>query len=274
MLDNHSETKLNGQIEIDSLLNQLNEQLIGYQIRACDRTQVIAIVKDFYLAERIGDRQINLSIDLLNSNDESVLRLLQPQQIKSIDLTSKTIVVDLTAEELEQLPLDHHIFARSSNNESKLPVDLGEKERINHAINQQQIAKIPLLEERITVNRNKRKIGEVSVRKKIETKIVQIPLRREVLIIEQVGEETKKLAEVDLDRGDNARINSNTLSEGDYEYVIVGEYSSIELARQILDKISSVANNLTSKPRIKLEILVDNPVQQKVYQNLLKDRLC
>jgi len=59
---------------------------------------------------------------------------------------------------------------------------------------------IRLLGERVVVDRNKRKVGEVIVRKVIETRMVQVqvPVRHEKLIVEQVSPERKQLAEIDL----------------------------------------------------------------------------
>jgi len=57
---------------------------------------------------------------------------------------------------------------------------------------------IPLREERLIVEQKKQKIGEVIVRKEIETEIVEVPVHREKLIVEQVGNEPKQLAEIDL----------------------------------------------------------------------------
>lgn len=57
---------------------------------------------------------------------------------------------------------------------------------------------IPLREERLIVDKHKQKAGEVIVRKEIETEIIEVPIQREKLIIEQVGPEPKQLAEIDL----------------------------------------------------------------------------
>jgi hypothetical protein len=57
---------------------------------------------------------------------------------------------------------------------------------------------IPLLEERLIVNRERQKRGEVVVRKEIETEIVEVPVQREKLIVEEVGPTPKQLAEIDL----------------------------------------------------------------------------
>lgn len=61
---------------------------------------------------------------------------------------------------------------------------------------------IPLLEERVVVDHRKRKVGEVIVRKEIETEIIEVPVQREKLIVEQVGSEHKQLAEIDLTEDD------------------------------------------------------------------------
>ena len=65
-----------------------------------------------------------------------------------------------------------------------------------------------LLSERLTVNLNRRKIGEIVVRKEIETQIVQVqvPVRREKLIVEQVSPEYQLLAEIDLDQTNTAHL--------------------------------------------------------------------
>jgi Domain of unknown function (DUF2382) len=59
-------------------------------------------------------------------------------------------------------------------------------------------AVIPLLAERVVVDRQKRKSGEVVVRKVIETEIIEVQVRREKLIVEQVSPSYKELAVIDL----------------------------------------------------------------------------
>ncbi|MGI0488674.1 DUF2382 domain-containing protein [Pantanalinema rosaneae CENA516] len=58
---------------------------------------------------------------------------------------------------------------------------------------------IPLREERLIVDQNRHKVGEVVVRKEIETEIIEVPVQREKLIVEQAGAEPRRLAEIDLD---------------------------------------------------------------------------
>jgi Domain of unknown function (DUF2382) len=57
---------------------------------------------------------------------------------------------------------------------------------------------IPLLAERLVVDRHKRKVGEVVVRKVIKTEVVEVVVRREKLIVEQVSPSYEELAVIDL----------------------------------------------------------------------------
>jgi stress response protein YsnF len=66
---------------------------------------------------------------------------------------------------------------------------------------------VRLLEERLVAHRQRRKVGEVIVRKAIETKMIQVPLRREVLIVEQINPEHKQLAVVDLTELNGTELN-------------------------------------------------------------------
>jgi Domain of unknown function (DUF2382) len=59
-----------------------------------------------------------------------------------------------------------------------------------------------LLEERLMVDLTRRKTGEIVVRKEVDTQIlyVEVPVRREKLLVEQVSPEYKLLAQIDLGR--------------------------------------------------------------------------
>jgi hypothetical protein len=60
-------------------------------------------------------------------------------------------------------------------------------------------AHLQLVEERLVVNRKRVKVGEVSVRRVIETEMVQVPIQREKLVIERIGESADPI-EVDLNQ--------------------------------------------------------------------------
>lgn len=112
---------------------------------------------------------------------------------------------------------------------------------------------IKLLEERLVVNRQRRKVGEVILRKEIVTEMVQIPVRREVLVVEQAGTVNRRLAsfylngeeqqgeavpantalleahQPILDRGSNTNVNA--------------EFASIQEAIQFLQNFSGQLGN-------------------------------
>lgn len=71
------------------------------------------------------------------------------------------------------------------------PADLSQRQVIQEEV-------IPVREERLVVDHKRQKAGEVVVRKEIETEIIEVPVQREKLIVEQVGAEPRQLAEIDL----------------------------------------------------------------------------
>ncbi|MGB3137838.1 MAG: DUF2382 domain-containing protein [Nodosilinea sp.] len=80
--------------------------------------------------------------------------LINKSRIKSIDAERETIIVDL----------DYPQTAPSTEKT------------------------IQLVEERLVVNRKRVKVGEISVRRVVETEIVEVPIRREKLVVERIGE--------------------------------------------------------------------------------------
>lgn len=114
---------------------------------------------------------------------------------------------------------------------------------------------IQLLEEKVVVNRSKEKVGEVVVRKEVETKTIdiQIPVKREKLIVERIGSAGKqKLAEVDLVQEKITRA----------EYIVAGEFISPSVARDVL---AGIQNGCA---KVRLEIVVENAELQHTYQQI------
>lgn len=109
---------------------------------------------------------------------------------------------------------------------------------------------LQLLEERVVVERSKRKVGDVIVRKEVETYMVQVPVRRERLIVEQVSPERRELASIDLGQGEitglelsNGESNGmNNLSQSTppaASSMVTVSFSSIEAAHQALSDLAS-----------------------------------
>ncbi len=148
---------------------------------------------------------------------------------------------------------------------------------------------VPLLEERLMVNLIRRKTGEVVVRKEIETHLlqVQVPIRREKLIVEQVSPEYKLLAKVDLGQVTNAdkainsvltdlgiahieqnsgqKSHSLSLDQGS-QTIICGQTSSPQTASDVLDMIAHMPSH--NCENIKIEIVLKDSTHKDTYQAL------
>lgn len=130
---------------------------------------------------------------------------------------------------------------------------------------------IRLLGERVFVDRSKRKVGEVIVRKEIETRMVQVPVRREKLIVEQVSPEHKQLAEIDLgqeevtgiDMLENISLDSEIASL-DNQLTVSGEFNSPKIASLLLNAIALERRHGCKKVRV--EIVVEDAERQQTYQ--------
>lgn len=127
-----------------------------------------------------------------------------------------------------------------------------------------------LLQEQLIVNRHKRKIGEVVVRKEVKTRLVQVqvPVRQEKLIVEQVSPELKQLAEIEL--GESESVISDWTEERteniDIQYLIEGEFSSPRVASDVLAAIA--LEKAHGCKRIRVEIWLDDSQLQDSYQDM------
>jgi hypothetical protein len=144
---------------------------------------------------------------------------------------------------------------------------------------------IPLLEERLTVNFTQRKVSEIVVRKEIETQIVtvEVPIRREKLIIEQVSPEYKQLAEIKLGEtlvadielpngisknaqpllNNNKPVLTNAIAQ-DSQPTVSGKFNSTRVASDLLDTIARTLPHdcLT----VRIEIVLKDSKHQDTYQ--------
>lgn len=128
-------------------------------------------------------------------------------------------------------------------------------------------ASISLLEERLVIDHRKRKVGEVIIRKEIETRIVEVPIRREKLIVEQVSPEYKQLAVVDLGQQD-AEFNAVEASHTVSSRVVNGNFATADAAIQFLMAISAQSNS--SLKGVQVNLILDDVNLTPVYQQLLE----
>lgn len=126
---------------------------------------------------------------------------------------------------------------------------------------------VRLLEEQLTVNREKRKLGEVIVRKEIETRIVEVPVRREKLIVEQVGTEAKQLASIDLGETHDS-VEIREAAHASVPSVLSGEFTSVRAASQFLQAIADQSHSGCEK--VQITLLLSDPKLQHEYQQWLE----
>jgi hypothetical protein len=128
---------------------------------------------------------------------------------------------------------------------------------------------ICLLEEQLVVDNNKQKIGEVIVRKVIETKMVQVPVRREKLIVEQITPDHQQLAEIDLTGGEITGVELRESERAEFTsevsgLTVSGCFISPKIASLLLNAIALERNH--GCEQVLVSISVDNEEHQKKYQ--------
>ncbi|MDH6059598.1 DUF2382 domain-containing protein [Chrysosporum bergii ANA360D] len=128
---------------------------------------------------------------------------------------------------------------------------------------------VRLIEERLIGKQSKHKIGEVIVRKEIETRMLQVPVRREKLIVEQVSPENKKLVEIDLSQGEVSGVELQSIDKPmgtvvNGHLTVSGEFSSPKIASLLLNAIALEQNH--GCQQVKITIAVSNESFKEKYQ--------
>lgn len=312
----------NDRSDMNTLVEKLRQRLKNFAV--VDRQgERLGEVKDIILDT---NSQLNLVVMRLGNNLNPQQFLLISKLIKKIEPANKTVLVDIDSEKLTKFPeyiapaTPDEALAESLNNSKADPS--GDSDRIdvtstanenrdlqstpvfetnnmqnevqsgiNLEPSQQQVVLdediIRLLEERVVVERGKRKIGEVIVRKEVGTRMVQVPVRYEKLIIEEVGSEPRQLAEIDLslapvsqdDLPDTAVTATKTISSDEQsataitedkntslngELTVSGFFSSPKIASLILNAIAMERRH--GCKQIRVEIVVEDEERKKTYQ--------
>lgn len=201
---------------------------------------------------------------------------LQSQRIKKIDKPSKSVFIDLNKSEIEYMPEyletetpgDRTLSENSTEQLANYQTTNSPVEPVNlEEATEEQI--IRLLEERLVVESSKRKVGEVIVRKEIETRMIQVPVRREKLIVEQISPEHKQLAEIDLGQEEISGIDLTEVERLEVQHfgsglMVSGEFSSPKTASLLLNAIALEQNHGCNQVRV--TIAVEDESHQKKYQ--------
>lgn len=203
---------------------------------------------------------------------------VQSQRVKKIDNPTKSVFIDLDKSEIEYMP--EYLEAetpgeRKSELSQNSTKELAYNQTTNNSVQPAELEDVSeekiirLLEERLVVESNKHRVGEVVVRKEIETRMVQVPVRREKLIVEQVSPEHKQLAEIDLSGGEISGLELNEgetleLTHFDGGLTVTGEFSSPKIASLLLNAIALEKNHGCNKVRVAISVADES--HQKKYQ--------
>ncbi len=118
-------------------------------------------------------------------------------------------------------------------------------EAFEPSIETQEKRIIPLLEERLHINRQRRKIGEVILRREVETRMIEVPVRREKLIVEQISPEFRQIACIDFSETEISEQTGNTtdLSEDLFDQTLTAYYSTVLAANHALKVLGQTLAN-------------------------------
>ncbi len=251
---------------------------------------LVGKVKDVYFD---ANGQLNFVVAGLGSENTRIF-LLSIKLLKKVDYHQKALFVTINLAQVELLPgvsanagsqyLEnaseaHSEFSNSElTNPSTAMSNLTDADRTdanletdedeeNFDIVDQEV--IRLLEERLVINRSKRKVGEVIVRKEIETRMVQVPIQWEKLIVEQVGDDPKVLAEIDLGEGNITGIDLTEIKSDRQEPTVKAEFTSVQKASKILNSIASQPRHGCVKVRI--ELVLEDKQLEDTYQKWMTE---
>jgi stress response protein YsnF len=206
---------------------------------------------------------------------EIIVRKVIETKIIEVPIQSERLIIDKFGSEsqqpveIEHLPLEEVSKDRVTDVSSGSPMLPATQETIPSSDETTEVVEeemIRLLEERLVINRSKWKVGEVVVRKEVENKIVQVPIRREKIIIEQVSPEIKQIAEIDLGKGEIAGVEPSDTPSSDTPYTVLGEFVSPKAASNLLDAIALQRYHGCAKVRV--ELVVEDPELRETYQNM------
>lgn len=124
---------------------------------------------------------------------------------------------------------------------------------------------LQLLEERLKVRLKTQKVGEVVVRKETETRVVEVPLRREKLIVEQVSPTFRELAAIHLgDRqfpAESVEFNANNGSQ-----VLYLNCQTLQDANETLDHLGQIQEMQFSQITLDLTLRKGNQTELATFK--------
>jgi stress response protein YsnF len=255
------------------------------------KSQLVGQVKDVYFD---ANGQLNFVVTGQDRQNQRTFLLLSIKAIKKVDYHQKSLFVNLSSDQIEMLPeqlgngaddrlkmsqaLPHEVSHSNSTNISTFmsnkidadrPIEHQETEVDREDLDVVDREVIRLLEERLVINRSKRKVGEVIVRKEIVTRMVQVPIQREKLIVEQVGDDPKVLAEIDLGEGQITGIDLSEIKVDRTEPTVSAEFTSVQKASKMLNSIASQPRHGCVK--IRVELVLEDQELEETYKKWMEN---
>jgi stress response protein YsnF/sporulation protein YlmC with PRC-barrel domain len=205
--------------------------------------------------------------------------LLPSKLINKIDTPNQSVFMGLNKSQIENMPeylgneaaLDEIISANTNTQATNYIPDNFHDQHVE-VENLEQVVEeeiIRLLGERLIVKSTKHKIGEVIVRKQIETRMIQVPVRFEKLIVEQINPEHKQIAEINLTQEEISSVDLTPeagLENVSFENALTvsGNFDSPKIASLLLNAIALERENGCKQVRV--TIAVEDEAHQKKYR--------
>jgi len=274
---------------ISTLLENLREKVKRFSV--VDRQgQIVGEVRDLIVD---ANRQLSFVVSKAVARGKNRYFRLKSNLVHKIDSRIQCIVTNIDSSQIENLPeypehrerestiitMDENLINQEFSTGNTTPVAALATDTNNiHSEIESGVPKnvelvkeeiIRLLEEKLVVDRGKRKIGEVIIRKEIETRMIQVPVRREKLIVEQVSPERKQLAEIDLGQEAISEFELTQEEKLDVASIdsglsVTGEFISPKTASLLLNAIALERNHGCKKVRV--TVVVEDEEHQQTYK--------
>lgn len=260
---------------LEQRIARLKQRLVGFAVTDSQNHHLGTV-----LDVRV-DEQEHLNLVILPANSFSPRLLVRTREIEQVDADHRTIALLRSAAEIANSP-EYFMSSDSPSdvlgtvyveqNDQVQPIDATlENEPVTPkaiAEDTDQEATIRLIEEKLSVDLRRKKVGEVIVRKEVETEMIQIPVRRERLVVEQISPERKPLVSIDLTEGEIERLKLagyvNGSSTAPSSSSISGTFSSPRTVGWLMDAIAHQGKH--GCKRIRVEIELDDTTHADLYR--------
>jgi hypothetical protein len=264
----------NQQSRIRNLLATLKTKVEHFDV-IDNQGQLVGKVSDL-----ISDNHKKLNLVITDTNKliqagektevKPSLALVWSKKIQKVDALKKSIFLNVNKSQIEYMSEESKSQIAGHG---MLPNNSPEHEKLNYSDivkedaeeNKEKIVR--LLEEKLVVNHNIQKVGEVIVRKEIETRMVQVPVRSEKLIVEQVSPSHKQLAEINLSSEELSNIvlkevDGAKVSSFAGDLTVTGDFDSPKIASLLLNAIALENNHGCQRVRVSIVCKDDSHTQK------------